>query len=648
MAAVVLPLVLGLSVTASAARFQAVSALLVSGQESCLAPNGAIDPGETNTVTFTFKNTTGTAVKDVKVALQSEVNNVAFAVNGRPTAGDITKDGIFSVVIRFRADGPCGGTLSPRFRIEGKEADGTPFAGVDIGSTGAEAFDFLLGATVTNTFGFSNTTRIILSDFAPNSDLTKENGRAEPYPSVISVTGVPNEAGRTGERIRNVTVTLNGLTHTYTPDLAAVLMSPRGRKFVLMRNAGGRVAGRDTAVDGLTLTFDGTSSAELPYSRQLVSGSVKPSDYGRGDLIPGQVPAEPYSNDLGLLNGPALGAAATAADVAFTDPNGAWKLYVTDTNQGDFGVIAGGWNLQITTSRIVCCGAGNTYPTITMDGNGAAATNAFPVAVTPPIVSGVIRGPGDFDADGHSDLIFQDATGFLAAWLLEETRLKTAAFLTPSHVGDTRYRAVAAGDFNGDRHPDLLFQHEDGTLAVWSMNGTEQTTAVLLSPSHPGDPSWRVAAIGDLDQDGWVDLVFQHTDGTLAVWYLQGLQLKSASLLEPNRPDDPNWRVVGTGDFNADGWIDLVFQHADGSLAVWYLKGRQLAGSARLTPSTPGDANWRVVSTVDRDRDGKPDLLFQHRGDGSLAVWFLQGVQLSSAQLLTPPMPGGTWKVTAP
>ena len=121
----------------------------------------------------------------------------------------------------------------------------------------------------------------------------------------------------------------------------------------------------------------------------------------------------------------------------------------------------------------------------------------------------------------------------------------------------------------------------------------------------------RRVATGDLNGDEKSDLVFQHTDGTLAVWLMDGITLRSASLLNPNHPGDPNWRVVGTGDFNTDGQTDVVFQHADGSLAVWFMNGARLTQSALFSPRTPNEPKWHVVSTADRNQDGKPDLLFR-------------------------------------
>jgi hypothetical protein len=33
-------------------------------------------------------------------------------------------------------------------------------------------------------------------------------------------------------------------------------------------------------------------------------------------------------------------------------------------------------------------------------------------------------------------------------------------------------RCTATGDFNGDGNPNLLLQNQDGSVAVWFLNGT--------------------------------------------------------------------------------------------------------------------------------------------------------------------------------
>ena len=46
------------------------------------------------------------------------------------------------------------------------------------------------------------------------------------------------------------------------------------------------------------------------------------------------------------------------------------------------------------------------------------------------------------------------------------------------------WKAIGTGDFNGDGHSDILWQNTNGQAAIWEMNGTHQ----LAGGNAPG---WR-------------------------------------------------------------------------------------------------------------------------------------------------------------
>ncbi|MBI3414947.1 MAG: hypothetical protein HY043_06430 [Verrucomicrobia bacterium] len=255
--------------------------------------------------------------------------------------------------------------------------------------------------------------------------------------------------------------------------------------------------------------------------------------------------------------------------------------------------------------------------------------------------------PNDFNYDGLPDILFQHTDDSLGIWFMNKDQDSFAAsYLNPSNVGDPGWKLVATADMNGHFKTDLIFQHADGTVGAWLMDGINLVTATLLSPSNPG-PGWRIVGAGDVNRDNHDDILFQHDDGTLAVWLMNGTNLIYAAYLNPSRPADPRWRVVGTGDFTQVGAVDLVFQHEDGTLAVWLMNGVDLVQGELLNPAAPLDKNWRVAGTVDLNKDGKTDLLFQH-SDGSIGVWFMDGINLDHATLLNPSQPGPGWRIAGP
>jgi subtilisin-like proprotein convertase family protein len=170
----------------------------------------------------------------------------------------------------------------------------------------------LLVASAAPAQTFSNTTPIGIPTL----------GRANLYPSVITLSGAPIN-------ISTISVTLHNLTHSYPADLNVLLVSPAEQTTYLMANAGGSFAASD---DTLTFTPDATET--LPFGNTpWNSGVYACSVYFGPTNLPAPAPAGPYGTSFTPFIG--------------TNPNGAWQLYVWDDFSGDGGSIAGGWSLKI-------------------------------------------------------------------------------------------------------------------------------------------------------------------------------------------------------------------------------------------------------------------------------------------------------------
>jgi hypothetical protein len=50
------------------------------------------------------------------------------------------------------------------------------------------------------------------------------------------------------------------------------------------------------------------------------------------------------------------------------------------------------------------------------------------------------------------------------------------------------WKAIGTGDFNDDGHSDILWQNTDGQAEIWGMNGTK---VIGMAPAGPNPgPSW--------------------------------------------------------------------------------------------------------------------------------------------------------------
>jgi hypothetical protein len=237
---------------------------------------------------------------------------------------------------------------------------------------------------------------------------------------------------------------------------------------------------------------------------------------------------------------------------------------------------------------------------------------------------------GDFNADAHSDLLWQASNGHPTEWLMNGTTVTTSQGLV--NPGPS-WHVIASGDFNGDLNSDILWQNTDGAPAIWEFNGTAIIGGGVLV--NPG-PSWHAIATGDFNADGKSDILWQNTDGAPAIWELNGTAVIGGGvLINPG----PSWHAIATGDFNADGKSDIVWQNADGAPAIWEMNGITVIGGGVLINPGP---SWHIVATADFNADGKSDFIWQNN-DGTPAIWEMNGTSVIGGGLL--PNPGAYWKL---
>jgi hypothetical protein len=120
------------------------------------------------------------------------------------------------------------------------------------------------------------------------------------------------------------------LTHTSPTDIDALLVAPGNVGVVIMSDAS--VDFDTAAVTGITLVLDQDASGVLPAF--LVNGVFQPSNFGQEvDQFAPPAPQGITGHSLTRFNN--------------RNPNGAWRLFVTDDGVGSGVGTLGGWSLTI-------------------------------------------------------------------------------------------------------------------------------------------------------------------------------------------------------------------------------------------------------------------------------------------------------------
>jgi subtilisin-like proprotein convertase family protein len=307
--------------------------LLVKGgatltAESCVPANGAIDPGETVTVSVTVQNDGANTTSNLIAALQASGGVATSGVT--QSYGAITPGTAITRAFTFTAGGTCGSTLTLTLNFND--------AGQDLG---AHSYNFVLGAAAATsvTFGYTGAPVAIPdgNESGVNVPLTISgfNGTLADLNLRFDGTQCTAAAGAT-------TV---GLSHDYVGDLVIKLTSPRGTTVTLMNRPGGaNNSGRNFCQ---TLLDDDAANAT---SIQQISSSAAST------IGPPYVGTFRPANPLAAFDG--------------ENPNGTWTLNVADVDATATGTVRA---FSLILSGFTCCQS--NQPQLAYEGDVAPRPN---------------------------------------------------------------------------------------------------------------------------------------------------------------------------------------------------------------------------------------------------------------------------------
>lgn len=238
-----------------------------------------------------------------------------------------------------------------------------------------------------------------------------------------------------------------------------------------------------------------------------------------------------------------------------------------------------------------------------------------------------VTGSGDLNGDGHSDIVWQNANGLVAAYQMNGSVIGEAVV-----VGDASasFRVVGTGDFDGDGQSDIMLQNDAGQAVAWLMDGTTIREATLIGAANGADVS--IAAIGDLNGDGKADLVWQTTDGATIGFLMDGTTILGAQQI--SGATGSGFSVRGIGDIDNDGLGEIIWQFDDGQAGVWRLGGSGLSVVSSELIGAANGAAFQIRDISDLNADGRMDLVWQDLTTGQISGVLLNGATIIGAGLI--------------
>ena len=228
----------------------------------------------------------------------------------------------------------------------------------------------------------------------------------------------------------------------------------------------------------------------------------------------------------------------------------------------------------------------------------------------------------DFDHDGDLDLLLATPAGTRAYRNnLDGTFRETTAPMGLSGGGGGS-RDVAFGDFDGDGHTDLVIVGDDGRLRLFRNLSQGRFEDVTAASGLGGVSRAGAVAVGDYDNDGFLDLFVTSLDGAggggPALYHNRG-----DGTFEPDaRAGELRRKLRGVAgldaaffDFDNDGFLDLVVvgkppAFPAGGRGVFLFRNDPTRGFEDYSSILPDSLRaGRAVAVADVDQDGDLDLI---------------------------------------
>ncbi len=217
---------------------------------------------------------------------------------------------------------------------------------------------------------------------------------------------------------------------------------------------------------------------------------------------------------------------------------------------------------------------------------------------------------GDLNGDGKPDIALQsnDTTGGGMTILLNTG---TGTFGAPTYYpvaipGTFANGAIAIGDVNGDKKPDVIVGSDNVTAIVYLNQGGGTFAVHGTVGTVPLNPTNNIV-LADINNDKKLDIIIPDGLGDVFTFYGKGNGTFTAGPGYPLQAcNDCSNFLVQVGDFNGDGTLDLFESNGTNTSTVSLGRGDGTFQTNQVNAYNTG-LTANNVATADFNGDGFPD-----------------------------------------
>ena len=387
------------------------------------------------------------------------------------------------------------------------------------------------------------------------------------------------------------------------------------------------------------------ATVAIPYSQTLTAiGATLPTSFS---FVSGMLPAGFVLDGGGVLTGTPLASGAFEFFVRANDAVGntvtrKLSLTVAKANQTvTFNVPANAvLGSSITLAAVASSGLQVVYSISTQTVCTTTGSVLRFIAAGTCVITPLQNGDSNYFAAAATPR----AIVVLAAGGIQPLRLRSSSpalsvngslvsnllQFTPVTDPGASFRTVGLIDVDGNKNPDLIYQNrnqgEFGEVRVWQ-DVNPANDRVLRSVKL----TWRMDAGGDLDGDGFGDIVWRFTGqspniddtGVSYVWFTNGVGVTQVR----KRGGAPlSWRLLGAQDLNGDGAADMIYISPNNEIrALMATPGRTCANlSAGTIP-----AGFTALKLGTFLRSGRAEILIRNNATGEVRLIVLDASGLT-------------------